>query len=83
MAAGILTQRQRHRELLTRIEDVFLLYAFDVGHGTKNGVECANAQRIVVGNRQPVVTRGIRFQNHMAAFLVDPAVALMFAEQLD
>jgi hypothetical protein len=38
---------------------------------------------MVVGNRQPVVTRGIRFQNYVAALLIDPAVAVMFAEQLD
>ena len=59
------------------------MYAFDVSHGTKDGVECANTQRVVVRNRQPVMTRGIRFQNHVAAFLIDPAVAVMFAEQLD
>jgi hypothetical protein len=41
------------------------------------------AQGVMVGNRQPVVARGIRFQNHMAALLIDPVVTVMFAEQLD
>ena len=59
------------------------MHAFDVGHGTKDGVECANAQRIVVGNSQSVVTRQISFQNHVAAFLIDAAVTVMFAEELD
>ena len=71
------------RPILTRIEDVILFHAFDFSHGTQNGVEGADAQRIVVGNRQPVVSRGIRFQNHMAALLIDAAVTVMFAEQLD
>jgi len=66
-----------------RIEDIFLFQAFDFGHGPQNGAEGANAQRIVVGNRQPVVTRGIRFQNYVAALLIDPTVAAMFAEQFD
>ena len=66
-----------------RIEDVFPFQAFNFGHSPQGGVESTDAQRVVVGNRQPVMTRGIRFQNHMAAFLIDPAVAVMFAEQLD
>jgi hypothetical protein len=53
------------------------LYAFEVGHGTKDGVECANVKRVVVRNRQPVMTRGIRFQNHVAAFLIDPALTVI------
>lgn len=65
------------------IENVFLFHAFDYCHSAQNGVERAEAQWVVVGNRQPVVTRGIRFQNHMTALLINPAVAVLFAEQLD
>ena len=66
-----------------RIKNVFLFHTFDFCHGAQNGVERAEAQWAVVGNRQPVVTRGIRLQNFVAALLVNPAVAVMFAKQLD
>lgn len=67
----------------TWVENVILVHALDLGHGAQDGVERADAQRVMVGNRQPVVARGIRFQNHMAALLIDPVVTVMFAEQLD
>ncbi len=66
-----------------RIEDVFFFHAFDLGCGAQNSIERADAKRIVVGNGQPMRTRGICFQNHVAAFLIDPAIAVMLAEQLD
>ena len=65
----------------TWVENVILVHALDLGHGAQDGVERADAQRVMVGNRQPVVARGI--QNHMAALLIDPVVTVMFAEQLD
>src|SRR5712675_812213 len=66
-----------------RIQDVFLLQALNRGHGPQDGIERADSQWIVIRNRQPVMARGIRLENYMAALLIDAAIAVMFAEQLD
>ena len=43
----------------------------------------ADAQRIVIRNRQPMRARGIRLKNHMAALLIHAMITIMFAEQFD
>src|SRR5579859_5456654 len=71
------------RRQLPWIENVFLPHAFDFGHGAENGIQCADTQRAMIGNGQAMVTRGVCFQNHVAAFLMNPAVAMIFAEQFN
>ena len=50
---------------LTRVKNVAFLHTFDLRYGAQDGVERADAQRVVVWNGQTVVTWGIRFQNHI------------------
>lgn len=66
-----------------RIQNIFLRQTLDLGHGAQDGVKRADAQRIVVGDSQPMVARGIGLQDDMAAFLIDPPIAVMLAEELD
>ena len=56
---------------LQRGEDVFAGDALGGGDLAQDGVEGADAQRLVVGNRQPVMARRLGLQNDMAADLVD------------
>jgi len=55
-------------------------HPLDLRDRPQNGVECADAERIMVGNRQPMMPRTVSFKNHVAALLIDPAIAVMFAE---
>ena len=61
------------------IENVFLVHAFDLGHGTEDGVKRPYPEWGMVRNGQAVMAGEICFQNHMADFLINPPIAVMFA----
>ncbi len=65
------------------MEDVLLAQSLGLGDGTEDGIERPDPKRTVIRNCQTVMARCVSFENDVAAFLIDPPVAVMFAEELD
>ena len=65
------------------VQNVAFLNIFSSSDGVQNGVERSQSKRIMVRDGEAVMVRSIRLKDHMAALLVDLAVAKMPAEHLD
>ena len=65
------------------VQNVVFLNIFSSSDGIQNGVERSQAERIVARHGEAVMLRSIGLKDHMAALLVDLAVAKMPTEHLD
>lgn len=69
--------------LLQRIKQSLAFDALVCGDRSHDGVKRAHPERIVIGNRQPLVAGGFGLQNDVAADLMKLAIAPVAAQHAD
>ena len=72
-----------HQRTSEALENFFLLHTLHPGGGAENCIQHSDPQWVVIRNPNPVVRRLVSFQNDVTAFLMNPAIAVVFAERLN
>jgi hypothetical protein len=65
------------------VQNFGLLDAVNSGDRIENGIQCSEPQSIVLWNSDAVMSRLFRLEKDVAAFLINSAIAVVFAEQFD